>query len=130
MVTTEVITTPTAPVDTTFAAEQVRSTLLPYFVQRTPSNLLPVYKETKRGGNLRLTKVRKISGDVKRLHNDLKAYLDLSEAEITINSVTQNIIAKVRCGIPIAEYNANLMEKRAITETRLSNFWSQRTFKF
>ncbi|EKG10707.1 Ribosomal protein L49/IMG2 [Macrophomina phaseolina MS6] len=94
MVTTEVITTPTAPVDTTFAAEQVRSTLLPYFVQRTPSNLLPVYKETKRGGNLRLTKVRKISGDVKRLHNDLKAYLDLSEAEITINSVTQNIIAK------------------------------------
>lgn len=93
-VVTTASTTP--PVDASSSAtEQVQRTLLPYFVQRTPSNILPVYKEAKRGGNLKLTKVRKISGDVKRLHSDLKAYLELSESEIVINSVTQNIIAKV-----------------------------------
>ncbi|EOD48108.1 putative mitochondrial large ribosomal subunit protein [Neofusicoccum parvum UCRNP2] len=76
------------------AVEQAQQTLLPYFVQRTPSNLLPVYNTAKRGGNLKQTKLRKISGDVKRLRDDLKAYLDLSDKEIVINQLTQNIIAK------------------------------------
>lgn len=67
-----------------------------YFVRRTPSEFLPVYNEAKRGGNLKQTKLRKISGDIKRLANDLQAYLELSEKDIVVNRDTQSIVVKVR----------------------------------
>ncbi|KAG9748614.1 hypothetical protein KCU73_g7044, partial [Aureobasidium melanogenum] len=37
---------------------------LPYFVTRTPSNELPIYTLRKRGGNMRLTRVKKIDGNI------------------------------------------------------------------
>ncbi|KKY14662.1 putative mitochondrial large ribosomal subunit [Diplodia seriata] len=95
----------TAPVDANApAVEQVRPPILPYFVQRTPSNNLPVYNAQKRGGNRKETKLRKISGDVKALQSELRAYLDIPEHDITINPTTGHIIAKGDHYMKIVEF--------------------------
>jgi large subunit ribosomal protein L49 len=67
----------------------------PYRITLTPSKNLPVYTLAKRGGNMKLTKVRRIEGDVTALRNDLRAALELDEKEVTINQLTRQIIVKV-----------------------------------
>lgn len=77
-------------------------TNLPYFVRRTASNQLPVYVDTKAGGNKQLTKVQKTEGDLDALRNDLAIALNVSEVrgkpgpEVTLNRLTGHIIVKVR----------------------------------
>lgn len=44
---------------------------------------------------MKLTKVRRIEGDVNALRNDLRAALGLDEKEVTINQLTRQIIVKV-----------------------------------
>ena len=44
---------------------------------------------------MKLTKVRRIEGDVTTLRNDLRAALGLDEKEVTINQLTRQIIVKV-----------------------------------
>eukprot|EP00696_Hemimastix_kukwesjijk_P017276 gnl/Hemi2/5892_TR2039_c0_g1_i1.p2 gnl/Hemi2/5892_TR2039_c0_g1~~gnl/Hemi2/5892_TR2039_c0_g1_i1.p2 ORF type:complete len:153 (+),score=24.70 gnl/Hemi2/5892_TR2039_c0_g1_i1:173-631(+) len=46
---------------------------LPFRVERTKSKVLPVYSDFK-GGNRRLTVLRKISGDVKELGEEIRRY--------------------------------------------------------
>ncbi|KAL1639462.1 54S ribosomal protein img2, mitochondrial [Diplodia intermedia] len=95
----------TAPVDANApAVEQARPPILPYFVQRTPSNNLPVYKALKRGGNRKETKLRKISGDLKALQSELRAYLDIPEHDITIITTTGHIVAKGDHYLKIVEF--------------------------
>ncbi|KAB5536328.1 mitochondrial large subunit ribosomal protein-domain-containing protein [Coniochaeta sp. 2T2.1] len=63
----------------------------PYLVSRTPSLFLPVYQDTKRGGNKKLTILKKIQGDARVLKEDLRTELGLEEGQIRINHVTGHI---------------------------------------
>ncbi|KAL8998461.1 MAG: hypothetical protein Q9169_002498 [Polycauliona sp. 2 TL-2023] len=69
---------------------------LPYHIHRTPSQQLPVYQLAKRGGNLLLTRLRKIDGDITRLKEELQQALGLKQEQISINQLTKHIIIKVR----------------------------------
>lgn len=46
-----------------------------YFVERSATGNLPVYSDTKGGGNKLVTEVRRVQGDVLALRNDLQAAL-------------------------------------------------------
>ncbi|CAG7918362.1 unnamed protein product [Penicillium olsonii] len=76
-------------------------TNLPYFVRRTASNQLPVYVDTKAGGNKQLTKVQKTEGDLDALRNDLAVALGVTDVrgkpnpDVTLNRLTGHIIIKV-----------------------------------
>jgi len=56
-----------------------------------------VYQDTKRGGNKKLTILKKIDGDVRRLKEDLKAELKIEDGRIRINHVTRHIEIDVSC---------------------------------
>lgn len=68
---------------------------LPYYIHRTASQQLPIYKLAKRGGNLRQTRLRKVEGDIARLRSDLLEALSLVDEHIKINQSTKHIIIKV-----------------------------------
>jgi large subunit ribosomal protein L49 len=67
----------------------------PYFITKTPSNQYPIYTLSKRGGNMKLTRIRRIEGDLTALKKDLQAALNVAEKEVTINQLTRHIIVKV-----------------------------------
>lgn len=67
---------------------------LPYYITRTPSNELPIYNLTKRGGNLRQTRVKKISGSIDELRSDLQQELAVPEKECVINRLTNHVVIK------------------------------------
>ena len=85
--------TPSPSPPQTAAAAQQR----PYRITKTPSNNYPVYHLEKRGGNMKLTKLRKIEGDVNVLRSDLQKALGLTEQQVVINQLTRQIIVKVCC---------------------------------
>jgi large subunit ribosomal protein L49 len=66
-----------------------------YHVQRTKSANLPIYTDYKRGGNLHLTYVRKITGDVIELRDDLRHFLRKEDADVKVNDLTKTIVIKV-----------------------------------
>jgi large subunit ribosomal protein L49 len=47
---------------------------------------------------MKLTKLRKIEGDVNVLRSDLQKALGLTEQQVVINQLTRQIIVKVCCG--------------------------------
>ncbi|KXL47218.1 hypothetical protein M433DRAFT_152944 [Acidomyces richmondensis BFW] len=67
---------------------------LAYFVTRTSSNELPVYLLRKRGGNLKLTLVRKIDGRPEALRDELRQTLGLQEDQAMVNPVTKHVVLK------------------------------------
>lgn len=67
----------------------------PYRITRTPSNNYPIYTLAKRGGNMKLTKLRRIEGDVNVLRKDLQLALGMDEKEVVVNQLTRHIIVKV-----------------------------------
>ncbi|KAK3718708.1 54S ribosomal protein img2, mitochondrial [Vermiconidia calcicola] len=68
---------------------------LPYFITRTKSNELPIYTDFKRGGNLKLTLVRKVDGDKECLRDELRAVLGLGRKEdCVVNAVTGQVVIK------------------------------------
>ncbi|KAK5125221.1 hypothetical protein LTR85_000897 [Meristemomyces frigidus] len=67
---------------------------LPYFVTRTPSNELPIYTLRKRGGNLKMTRVKKIDGKVDTLRDELRGVLGLQEKDCQVNPVTRHVVLK------------------------------------
>lgn len=75
-------------------AEEPKQTLQ-YHIHRTPSQQLPVYQLSKRGGNLHQTKIRKISGNLEQLRHDIQQALGLTDERIMINQLTRHIIIKV-----------------------------------
>ncbi|KAI9757031.1 MAG: hypothetical protein M4579_003600 [Chaenotheca gracillima] len=66
----------------------------PYFVQRSASNHLPVYQNFKSGGNLRITRVRKIHGNVLALKTALEKELGLDPETVSVTK-TQHLYIKV-----------------------------------
>ena len=67
---------------------------LPYFITRTPSNELPVYTLRKRGGNMKLTRVKKIDGDAEALRDQLRETLGLEEKMCVVNGLTRHVMLK------------------------------------
>ncbi|KHJ31969.1 putative mitochondrial large ribosomal subunit [Erysiphe necator] len=67
---------------------------LGYKVERTPSNQLPIYHLIKNGGNKKITRIRKIQGNLQELRNDLRKALNLTDKECTINSTTGHVLVK------------------------------------
>ncbi|OCL11944.1 hypothetical protein AOQ84DRAFT_228547 [Glonium stellatum] len=68
---------------------------LKYHVARTPSNQLPVYQDSKRGGNLHQTLIRKITGDARVLSDDIRQHLGLRDKDVVVNPVTGHVVVKV-----------------------------------
>lgn len=68
---------------------------LRFHVGRTSSNQLPVYQDSKRGGNLHQTLIRKISGDARVLREDIREHLGLQEKDVVVNPVTGHVVVKV-----------------------------------
>ncbi|KAK4497086.1 hypothetical protein PRZ48_011536 [Zasmidium cellare] len=67
---------------------------LPYFVTRSANKSLPIYTTRKNGGNLKLTRVRKIDGDRVALRDELRKLLKVQDKDAVINSVTGHILIK------------------------------------
>ncbi|KAK5135030.1 hypothetical protein LTR08_005690 [Meristemomyces frigidus] len=67
---------------------------LPYFVTRSPSNELPIYTLKKRGGNLKMTRVKKVDGQVEALRTALVEALGLPEKECSVNPITRHVMMK------------------------------------
>lgn len=65
-----------------------------YHVSRSANKNLPVYTDYKRGGNLHLTTVRKITGDLQALRDELRSWLAKKEEDVKINPLTQHVIVK------------------------------------
>lgn len=65
-----------------------------YQILRSFNKNLPVYSDTKRGGNLKQTVVRRTSGDVKQLRDELRRHLSKNEEDVKINHLTNHVIVK------------------------------------
>jgi large subunit ribosomal protein L49 len=66
-----------------------------YHVSKSHSQNYPVYSEFKRGGNLHLTTVRRITGDLSALRDELRVFLNKKDGEVKINQLTSHVIVKV-----------------------------------
>lgn len=88
---------PTSPAPPT--SSPASSTILrasePYTVSRTPTRGLPVYQLSKSGGNLKLTRVRKLGGALETLRKQLEETLRPEPEYVKINPLTGHIIIKV-----------------------------------
>ncbi len=71
-----------------------RAAGLGFTVRRTASKQQPVYVEYKQGGNKVQTRIRKIEGDAKLLHNIIRDKLDLPQDCIRVNHVTNDLLLK------------------------------------
>lgn len=67
---------------------------LPYFVTRSANNELPIYTLRKSGGNLKMTRVKKIDGNKVVLRDELREMLGVQEKDAIVNSVTGHIMIK------------------------------------
>ncbi|PVH91689.1 hypothetical protein DM02DRAFT_606279 [Periconia macrospinosa] len=65
-----------------------------YLVSRTKTKNLRVYTDFKRGGNLHLTTIQKVTGDLHALKEDITVYLNKKKDDVSINSLTQSVIVK------------------------------------
>ncbi|KAF2023887.1 Img2-domain-containing protein [Setomelanomma holmii] len=68
-----------------------------YHVSRSASKNLPIYTDYKRGGNLHLTTVRKITGDLSALRDELRVFLNKKNEDVKINALTGHVIVKGHC---------------------------------
>lgn len=65
-----------------------------YHVARSRGQNIPVYSDYKRGGNLHQTTVRKITGDLQALRNELKLHLDVPDKDVKVNVLTNHVVVK------------------------------------
>ncbi|KAH7382891.1 mitochondrial large subunit ribosomal protein-domain-containing protein [Cadophora sp. MPI-SDFR-AT-0126] len=82
----------------------------PYRLIRTPSNKLPIYLLWKRGGNKKLTRVRKIEGDVNVLKTDLQVALGVKEGDVTVNQLARQVIVKGHMKPQIEQFFKDLQQ--------------------
>ncbi|PRT53295.1 54S ribosomal protein IMG2, mitochondrial [Wickerhamiella sorbophila] len=64
-----------------------------YSIERTRAGNLPVYTDYNNAGGV-WTEIRKISGNVSALRNDIKKQLDLPKKDIWIQDASKRIIIK------------------------------------
>jgi hypothetical protein len=70
-------------------------TELPYHISRTPSQMLPVYHNSKAAGMQKFTMIKKVDGDKKVFIADLVAALSVPRENVKLNPVTGSINIKV-----------------------------------
>lgn len=75
-----------------------------YHVARSMNNNYPIYTDYKRGGNLKSTTVRKITGDLSALRDELRVFLNLKNEEVLINRLTQQVKLKGHHTSKITEF--------------------------
>ncbi|KAA8622634.1 Img2 domain containing protein [Pyrenophora tritici-repentis] len=75
-----------------------------YHISRSINKHLPVYTDTKRGGNLRLTIIRKVAGDLVALRDEVKDFLGNKGEEVTINHLTSHVQIKGHCKREVEEF--------------------------
>jgi len=63
-------------------------------VSRTHTKNLPVYLETKRGGNLKITTIKKVDGDKQLMRQNLAEAMGLGEDQVQLNPTTGHIVVK------------------------------------
>lgn len=68
----------------------------PYFIRRTSSVQLPVYRRFMSGGNRQVVVIKKVDGDRKKLLDDLVESIGVGKDDIRINPTTQHVELKVR----------------------------------
>lgn len=102
-----------------FPYQRSKSTLS-YSVSRTKSNQLPVYETTKHGGNLAITTISHVRGDIRMLSKALQKHLELPNTAITIKSDIDKIIVRGRHKVVIKEF----LEERQLWEV----FWFHGNF--
>ena len=73
-------------------------------MRRTKSNELPVYNLTKGGGNLLMTRVTKVEGDVQVLRRQLVDELCLLEKDVTITGLGRHVLMKGRYKMQIIDF--------------------------
>jgi large subunit ribosomal protein L49 len=100
--------TPT-PTPTPASAAYTPPTLAPlppprYHVARSASKNLPVYTDYKRGGNLHLTTVRKITGDSTALRDELRELLRKQDKDVSVNPLNGHVVVKGHHSAKIAEF--------------------------
>ncbi|KAI1324497.1 mitochondrial large subunit ribosomal protein-domain-containing protein [Xylariaceae sp. FL0255] len=76
------------------AASEHEAPQLPYFVARNNLQNLGVYQLTKRGGNMKVTLLKHIEGDVNALKEDIRVALELPLGAVIYNSTTKHLHIK------------------------------------
>ncbi|KAF1946682.1 hypothetical protein EJ02DRAFT_366846 [Clathrospora elynae] len=75
-----------------------------YHVSRSATKNLPIYTDYKRGGNLHQTIVRKITGDLSALRDELRVFLNKKNEDVKINALTQHVVVKGHHTAQIADF--------------------------
>ncbi|KAF2707344.1 hypothetical protein K504DRAFT_384402 [Pleomassaria siparia CBS 279.74] len=75
-----------------------------YHISRSHNNNYPIYTDFKRGGNLHLTTIRKITGDLAALRDELRLFLNKKDDEVKINQLTAHVVIKGHHVLEITEY--------------------------
>ncbi|KAI0458879.1 mitochondrial large subunit ribosomal protein-domain-containing protein [Xylaria acuta] len=86
--------TTSEPATTPTPAEPNTPRQLPYFVARNNFKNLSVYQRDKRGGNLKITILKRGEGDLQALKQDIKDALQLPDGDVSVNGVTRHILIK------------------------------------
>ncbi|KAK4444561.1 putative mitochondrial large ribosomal subunit L49 [Podospora aff. communis PSN243] len=76
----------------------------PYLIERTPSKNLPVYQLAKRGGNYKLTIVKKVEGDKQALRRDIAQALGMDLEDVRVKTVTGHIELKGYLAPKVTEF--------------------------
>ncbi|KAK3400434.1 mitochondrial large subunit ribosomal protein-domain-containing protein [Sordaria brevicollis] len=83
---------PAAPATQSSTASPPASTKkLPYLVGRAWTQRLPVYQLAKRGGNKKLTQIKKVQGDGQAMRRDLAKFLGVEEKEVRVKVPTGHL---------------------------------------
>jgi len=85
---------PLNPAPVEFLAEAECAPNLPYFVTRTRNQELPVYQHRKRGGNLIVTYIKKVDGELHTLRDTIRQLLDVPEENVVMNERTRQVVIK------------------------------------
>ncbi|KAJ4312687.1 54S ribosomal protein img2, mitochondrial [Neodidymelliopsis sp. IMI 364377] len=75
-----------------------------YHVARSAAKNLPIYTDYKRGGNLHLTTVRKVTGDGAALRDELRSWLGKRDEEVRLNDLTGHVVVKGHCTARVKEF--------------------------
>jgi len=77
---------------------------LPYHVQRTHSNNLPVYHDIKGGGTLKTTIIRRITGDASVLREELAKLFNLEKGKSSVKNPTNHVVLKGKYRDEVIKY--------------------------
>lgn len=97
-------TTTDTPMTTFHPATHIELPPPSYHISRTTAKNLPIYTEYKRGGNLHLTTIRKITGDLSALRDELRVFLNKKNEDVKINALTGHVIVKGHCTAQVKEF--------------------------